>query len=204
MLADTALLGTSPQLVPLPDTTPVIVMRILDAELTGVRPPCYDTRTKAKVHINGFKKFTTARAGGEMYWDEVIELETSIDLHRVFRVSVQTARLTRTLAMAAIPLRSLELLARKHEGIAEYAFSLKDEEGEKVVGKLRCELSIREPEKPKRRKSIFDHINEQSHKISEGDGFCSRLARCFRPKKLPAMTKRMSDEEVLKMVRQLQ
>mmetsp|Transcript_15009 Transcript_15009/g.38966 ORF Transcript_15009/g.38966 Transcript_15009/m.38966 type:complete len:215 (-) Transcript_15009:112-756(-) len=205
------MLGVSPTLPPLPATAtpPIIILHIVDAELTGTHPPCYDSRLKAKVHVAGFKKHTTAPVGGSLHWDEVLELETTRDLHRVFKVSVQTGRFTQTLGVASMPLRSLELLARK-KGLAEHAFVLKDPKGERKVGTIRCEMSIRDPpDAPsKRRKSVVEIIAEQSHRLVDEDGLCERLTRCFRPARElqdlppPSPSKRMSDDEVLALVRQ--
>lgn len=92
---------------------------------------------KLKAHVNRRKVFTSSRRplAARIQWLETVELTASADLHRPFRLSLQSRR-SRTMASALVPLRGLELRAR--EGLP-LTLCLKDDSG-RMVGKVACLL----------------------------------------------------------------
>lgn len=142
-----------------------------------------ESRYKLKVHLQGRKMRTyhDALAVASDTLSEPLPLSASSNLHKMVRVSLQTERLTRTVAEAKVPLRSLELLARSEK---PYTFSLAGLDDGKPLALAHCRLDMRfnltpEQEREKQLQEEEERKAAKPPQVGSYSWLCAIFSRCI-------------------------
>lgn len=102
-----------------------------------------DTSLKLKVHLQKRKLATYRGVAGAARREPAppLTVAASSNIVKILRISLQTAALSRTVASATVPLRSIELLARGN-GQSEFTFSLVAAKDGQPLALVPCRLAL--------------------------------------------------------------
>jgi hypothetical protein len=142
-----------------------------------------ESHFKLKLHLQGrkYRTFKDALAKPREAFRDPCSIAASSNLHKILRLTVQTEQLSRIVAFARMPLRSLELLAREDR---DYVFALQGRD-RLPCALVHCHVSLRlnmtaEEEREERlQDEELAQLLEPDSASSPVAALCARLRGCF-------------------------
>jgi hypothetical protein len=161
-----------------------------------------DQSLKLKVHLQKRKLATYRGVVGAARPESAppLTVAASSKIVKILRVSLQTASLSRTVASAVMPLRSIELLARGN-GHSEFTFSLVAEKDGQPLALVPCRLSLQLKLTPAQQEehARLEHEAERRaarEALSPVGQVCASATECFASQRASAVGGQNSKKSV--------